>query len=694
MKPSSFLGRIIFSPWFLAVLPSAVVVPLIPTISSRYDLSEEVEFLSGQTVSFHDLNGDGDTERIMSGNDRPFNRIIVMDHRMRYHDQLNFQDNFVAGISTPFFGNFDYDLYSEIYFFLVHEDSVFLFVNEFFDKQGTNLERRFVTTLGLVNGEIVSNDLSSIGFFDKDNDGKSELFFRITSGYGLAPRNLYSYNLVSDQLSVSPFTGVNMINARMVDLDGDDRPEIIGTTVASGNYHTPTPYSDYSAWVMVYDDQFQFKFPPVGFNGFAKTVYTDRFRDAGSVSLVVALKQFGADTLTKPAVMLYSPRGNLIRERLLDDIAPGLEEFEMCVLTHQENDQIVLTGHDLTILDSRLQPEESIPLPFTKRFYAKLADISGDGENDLLLYSAEEQLLVAYAGDLTYLAALKVHLAEPDWVVSTYRQAGLQKLFIQSGSQGHFLSLNSNPYYFLSYLVYPSVYFSFLLFILVVRRVTAQQIARKEELKKRLLTMQLQNIKGQLDPHFTFNALNSVASMVYAGEREVAYDSMTKFTKLLRQMVTDAGKVYRPLREELDFVRMYLDLEKLRFADRLKFEILVGAGVTGNESVPTMVLQTFVENAVKHGIMPRSEGGTVIIRISRDDGYLRLSIEDNGIGRKNSSDNKVSTGKGLMITREFYDVLNQINPRSVRHQIIDLSDAQGGPCGTRVEVDVRIGDEG
>ena len=103
-----------------------------------------------------------------------------------------------------------------------------------------------------------------------------------------------------------------------------------------------------------------------------------------------------------------------------------------------------------------------------------------------------------------------------------------------------------------------------------------------------------------------------------------------------------------------------------------------------------MVLQTFAENAIKHGIMPCAEGGILIIKAEREKDYLKLIIEDNGIGRAKAAGHSTSTGKGLKITDEFYEILNQINKRPIRHSITDLYNESGRALGTRVEVWVPV----
>jgi len=223
-----------------------------------------------------------------------------------------------------------------------------------------------------------------------------------------------------------------------------------------------------------------------------------------------------------------------------------------------------------------------------------------------------------------------------------------------------------------------------------IKRINTLQVVQKESLNRRLVTLQLQGIKSQLDPHFTFNTLNSIASLIYLDDRELAYDYMNKFTQLLRNLINDAERIYRTLGEELEFVTTYLELEKLRFGEKFDYEIHIGDNITRLEQVPKLVLHTFAENAIKHGIMSRKEGGILKIDVRRDHGNLVLAVEDNGIGRARAAGQSTSTGRGLKLTGEFYDILNQINKKPIKHYIIDLFNENGASVGTRVEVWVPV----
>jgi hypothetical protein len=597
-------------------------------------------------------------------------------------------------MSDFFFGNYDHDRYKEIYVFTYKDDSLFLNINEFFDPAGTKLDRIYITKIRVVNKKVTSM-IWPAGFFDTNGDGKDELFFSIQTGFGVEPRRLYSFDIVHRELKTSQLTGVICQFPKMVDSDGDGRPEIFGLMGASGNSKTWFPFSDWSSWLMVFNDSLKLKFPPVEFPGLTNILEINSYTKDGFKGYVVSHNTGSADTnVIKPRIMFYSLDGKKIRERLFSDL--GLNSYtRMVVLKNRNTDRIYLLGKVFLELNDQLGVIKKARSPFNTSFdYSYIEDINFDGEDELLVYSISEEKLVIFNADLKKIAETKLRGAERMFRFSHYSSKDHEnKLFLNAwGGYGYFLKLKRNDYFYLGYLAYPGIYLLFLLFIILIKRINTLQVVQKESLNRRLVTLQLQGIKSQLDPHFTFNTLNSIASLIYLEDRHLAYDYMNKFTQLLRGLINDANRIYRSLGEELEFVTTYLDLEKLRFGDKFNYEIIIGEGVSQREQVPKLVLHTFAENSIKHGIMSMTEGGLLKIRAEKDKDYMILSVEDNGIGRAKAYGQSTSTGKGLRLTGEFYDILNQINKKPIRHFIIDLHDEKGDSLGTRVEVWVPVED--
>jgi hypothetical protein len=686
MNKISGLKKIIYSTWFLAGIPAIILMLFLPHLGSKYKLLVEPAGKHFGQYCYSDLNSDGISELIYTGKGDPFFFIVARNVDGLIYDQWNLADNLEPSISKFFFGNYDHDRTEEIYIFSHNQDSLFLNVNEILEQSGTKMESIFITRIGYINGEV-SAVLMPAGFFDENGDGKDELYFSISSGFQLGPRRMYYYDLVHKSLKSSQFSGSTILYPKVADTDGDQSIEIFGNSSASGNYRANVPFSDSSTWFMVFNDKLNFEFQPVEFPGFANGLEVFPFENNGLKEYVVSHTAGAADTsILKSRIMIYSSDGKLVRYRLYNDLGlPG--NNKLFVVKFNNSDRIYILKDKFVELNDKLEIVRVIDLPFSSQIYSFRADVDGDGENEFLLYSDNEEKLAVYSTVLHKLAEQKFVAPDNLWTFSEYYSGNKDyKLYMSSSGSGYFLKLSKNNYYFLGYLVYPGIYFFFFAFIILIKRINTLQVVHKESLKRRLVTLQLQGIKAQLDPHFTFNTLNSVASLIYLEDREAAYDYMIKFTELLRGMLNDAEKIYRSLEDELHFLTIYLELEKLRFGEKFNYMIEIREGVTQKEQVPKMVLQSFAENAIKHGIMPRSEGGSLQIKVEMANDYLKLTIEDNGIGRAAAAGHSTSTGKGLKITGEFYDILNQINKKPIKHLITDLYNEAGSPSGTRVEV--------
>jgi two-component system, LytTR family, sensor kinase len=150
------------------------------------------------------------------------------------------------------------------------------------------------------------------------------------------------------------------------------------------------------------------------------------------------------------------------------------------------------------------------------------------------------------------------------------------------------------------------------------------------ELEARLARTHLQVLKMQLQPHFLFNTLNAVAELVHT-EPDAADLMITRLGRLLRLSLDNAGHQVVPLRQEIDFLRVYLDIEQVRFQDRLQIVWDV-AGETLDGAVPTLLWQPVLENAIRHGVTPLAGRGRIVIASRREGDDLVLEIRDNGTG--------------------------------------------------------------
>jgi LytS/YehU family sensor histidine kinase len=150
------------------------------------------------------------------------------------------------------------------------------------------------------------------------------------------------------------------------------------------------------------------------------------------------------------------------------------------------------------------------------------------------------------------------------------------------------------------------------------------------ELESLLHEAQLQALRNQLNPHFLFNTLHSIAELVHENP-PLAEQLILRLGELLRKVLASSVAQEVPLGEELDFIKAYIEIEQMRLGERLRVEWDIAPDLA-DAKVPALILQPLVENAIQHGIAPSDQPGTLVIRARRDDGFLHLQVRDSGPG--------------------------------------------------------------
>jgi two-component sensor histidine kinase len=200
-----------------------------------------------------------------------------------------------------------------------------------------------------------------------------------------------------------------------------------------------------------------------------------------------------------------------------------------------------------------------------------------------------------------------------------------------------------------------SILFAGLSFLWIYRaRVAA--LSRKEALKRQIQELEIKAIRSQMNPHFIFNALNSIQSLINGRQYKEANIYLEKFSVLMRRVLNNSEKTFVSLSDELEAVSLYAELEKLRFD--FVFDLSIEAGINSELiEIPGMIIQPLVENAILHGIAQKGAAGLLEIRISRAGIYLKVEVSDNGTGWREKEGRKPA-GFGLKLVRERLHLLN------------------------------------
>jgi LytS/YehU family sensor histidine kinase len=229
-----------------------------------------------------------------------------------------------------------------------------------------------------------------------------------------------------------------------------------------------------------------------------------------------------------------------------------------------------------------------------------------------------------------------------------------------------------------------------------------RQMKIKQELKvkKKLAELELANLRIQMNPHFIFNCLNTVKLQVLEGNTKVAEAYLDRFSRLMRRVLDYSSKDLILLEDEIDFLKEYVEMEQIRFRGSFECEI-----ITPDESlgwnfiqIPPMVLQPYVENAIRHGLLPlknRKRKLTIAVQLEAE--RCILLIQDNGIGREaaaafKSSGLSVSNSRGMQISQDRLARIAPLSLPEIKLEVLDLLDEHGLGAGTEVRISFRFED--
>jgi tetratricopeptide (TPR) repeat protein len=193
----------------------------------------------------------------------------------------------------------------------------------------------------------------------------------------------------------------------------------------------------------------------------------------------------------------------------------------------------------------------------------------------------------------------------------------------------------------------------------------------------------LQSLRREMNPHFIFNSLNSVNHFIATNNELEANQYLTKFSKLMRGVMENSTEDFIPFQQELDLLQNYLALEKTRFADKFDYEINVDESLNmQNLQIPGMLIQPFLENAIWHGLRYRTEKGFLKLHFEKSESYLKILIEDNGIGieeskKQKTQHQKTREGRGMKNTLERIKLLNDLYKKNITCSVQDKENNTG-----------------
>jgi hypothetical protein len=250
---------------------------------------------------------------------------------------------------------------------------------------------------------------------------------------------------------------------------------------------------------------------------------------------------------------------------------------------------------------------------------------------------------------------------------------------------------NETPAFWIT-IVGASLTFTFIMVLIIYRRQKIKSAERLLEEKERNL-LKHQAMNALLSPHFIYNTLASIQNYMLQKDTLKASDFLGRFARLIRMIIDKAREEEIPLSEEIQRLTYYLELEKERFGDKLTYSLIVPEEVRElNPSIPNMIIQPFVENAILHGVLPKGSPGHVKVEFKKEKEKLYIIIEDDGVGFREENREKKEGHRSLAIStiRNILDLNSRLKKKSQQFHIEPLKDNQGHSSGTRVVITLEI----
>ena len=689
---------VISSPFFLAVPVTFLIILFLPNPVSRYKVTLVDKHRAEKEksrVTYCDLDGDSIDERIIQFHNvmRGTASIKVMTGKGYNYGQWNFPGHFKDGLYNSF-ACFDlnHDGYIEIYVFYHIDDSVFMGAFQPCPNEDYFFKKKFITTVWR-RDNTCDYYTPSYKSADLNGDGIDELIVLFKAGYSRQPRFIFSYDLAHDVITKSPSVGAALSGMKITDLNNDHIPEIFVNTTTPENIpdNMGIPFSDYFSWFMGFDNNLRFLFQPVKRTGSPGVTRVIPLKGKTGKKFVAIISK---DTATQKLAFTDSSF-EITKEIDLTQLFNTKDVSFITVMNINGGDYLlfIVDNERFVLLDENFnitRKGESLPdIGFKFK-----EDINND-RNPEYIFLDEDRNLVIYDENLKNPVVVDVNLPA---FSSFYESFGIKhngrnqqnEIYVKTKDRVYYYSYLPDPWYYLKYPLWLGLYGFIVLILWFAQRLQQLNQRKKREVEEKLTTLQMKTIKNHMDPHFTFNVLNGLAGNIAKGNLDEAQIQIVRFSRLLQGLMKKRDTIYVTLDEELNFIRNYLELERLRFKENFEYTIDIDDNVNLMFQIPSMFIQILVENSLKHGLKRKPGVKKVLVSLREDKEKITVIVEDNGIGREAAKKSLFRTGSGLALLEDMIFLNSKLKGNEISYKYKDLFDDKGNPAGTRVIIEIKL----
>jgi hypothetical protein len=666
------------------LLTSLIVIVLLQIINKyTFTLVDTTYTSDNLNITYADLNGDNISERIEMHKYAEGKSSLIVKTNDQTIDQWNFEGDLVYP-NKFFINDYDDDGNLEIFVFTISQDSLYM---HGIDAMSAKIVFRDVPVCKLIplNGNY-NLTIELIDFFDSDKDGIKEILFAVMTGFAMRPRSVYSYNPASDRMTISPESCANLNYFIKTDLDRDSIPEYIPKSRSTGNCDSSATFSDMYSWLMVFEPDLTFKFPPQKTGSYPSTTSFIPFK-WNSEESILAMHNYNGSNKESNYLAAFNIKGEILKKHSIADPVIVRGSIFITVPDHEPKPLILNERGTVYSIGKNLEVNKLMVLRNIQLQPPTYLDIDNDGKSEIIFLRQDRQGIIVFNNSFKHPAIIQYSGIEILPYYSTVNDHRFSNaISICLDKQNLIYEYHQTLVHRHWYIVILVVFFVIIATSRFVSKIREFRDMKKSAAQDQLSELQMRSIQNQLDPHFTFNILQSFGYLMNETDNEKATYLFDKYADLLKRTVLNSDKVLVTLEEELNFVESYILLERFRQQERFKHVIEISDEVEQQIHIPKMLIHIFVENAIKHGLRHRKPGGELVISAKRDDRFFKISIRDNGIGREAASKlARFSTGKGLGILEQILELYYLLHRKKIKYYITDLKVNQLA-TGTQVNI--------
>lgn len=675
-----FFSKGILISLLLSLVPSLIIILLTPIKFQKYlvEFEKKIPRTFERINWYNDLDVDGKEEFMVISNHQGASMALqIFDSEGEHLGQYNLS-YFMPKTTVflePFFIDLNKDNVKEILLFSQNKDSVYLNIFDY-KKLEFILSNRFITKIGLLPNSKLDYRIKWIDARDINNDSINEIYFAIITGFGLYPRNVFRYDFSNDSLISSPNIG-----AQVGTFQFSNSTLFVGSQ-ASANCRPdfPYPYTDTCTWIFGFNENLEYTFKPISFAGYPASIPSITKTKEG----IAAMYQNQGITGDTTQLVFVKQKGEITKRKQIvsSQIKPiNIKGENQYLIMNRGNPNLYYFNNEKGTIGKEIKQLKNC-------VYRHSKDIDHDGEIEHFFYNYNFQQLIIARNDLQEHIAIDLDLRKEFFraVTSGLKEAYVE-IIVHTDLNVLFYKYYKNPNYQYKYLFWFVVYLLSFVFIRAILHIQKKQIQKKSRLEKRIIQLQLKNTQNHLNPHFTFNALNTVSKYIFKEDKYKAYDLFERFARLMRSSLVFSDKIFRSLEEELQFTEDYLEFQKSRFKERFDYEISVADNIgKAIIQIPKMLIQGFAENAVKHAFIGIDYKGILEINIEKSEDKTLITIEDNGIGiNASKKENPIpKSGYGMHILEEQIALINKLYEQKITYEVVDKSLLDRNLSGTKV----------